>query len=186
MREILCLNIYTFARRMIKTATQEILKNICLIVITGVFFLCSLSASAQRTDTVQLPAKGKIKPVSRAPQIKANIPVYKAPSQYKSFGTLPASSKAAVKSDKNLTINKIYPNPVTDQVSVVVRLEKEAQLSIRIMDQLGNSVVTLMDERTGAGEQTKTFTLPKKLNTGIYFLRLIAGQESVIKRISVL
>ncbi len=171
---------------MIKTSTQKSIKNICLSIMTVAFLLCSFQSSAQKSDTVILPTKSKLKPVSRAPEIKANVPVYKAPSQYKSFSTIASTVKTPVKSNKILTINKIYPNPVTDQVNIVLHLEKETHLSIRIVDQLGNNVVTLLDEKTSSGDVTKSFTLPKKLNTGMYYLRVIAGQETIAKRISVL
>jgi len=54
------------------------------------------------------------------------------------------------------------------------------------MDLLGNEVVTLSNERLSSGEQTKTFTIPNRLNSGIYFLRIVTGSETVVKRISVL
>jgi ribosomal protein S6 len=50
---------------------------------------------------------------------------------------------------------------------------------------LGNDVVTLANERAPAGEQTKTYTI-NKLNPGIYFLRILASGEPVVKKISVL
>ena len=31
-----------------------------------------------------------------------------------------------------------------------------------------------------------TYTIPNKLNTGIYFLKIVAGGEPIVKRISVL
>lgn len=170
---------------MVKTSTQKFIKTICMSIMAVGILLCSFNGFAQRSDTIILPVKSKLKPVSRAPEIKANIPVYKAPSQYKSFGTI-SPTKTFAKSDKILSIIKIFPNPITDQVSINFKLEKDVQVSIRIMDQLGNNVVTLMDEKLSAGDLTKNFRLPKKLNTGMYYLRVIAGPESIAKRISVL
>lgn len=81
---------------------------------------------------------------------------------------------------------RVYPNPVDDQINLTIRLERESNLTIKIMDLLGNEVVTLSNERLSAGEQTKTFTIPNRLNSGIYFLRFVAGSETIVKRISVL
>lgn len=171
---------------MVKTFTQQLTKHLFTVLITVCVLLCGLNVQAQKVDTVRLPTKTKLKPTSRAPKIQANVPVYKAPSQYKSFSTIPMSTATTSSSFKNLSINKIYPNPITTQFSVNFRLEKEARLSIKIVDQLGNNVVTLLDEKSNAGEHTKSFTLPRKLNTGMYYLRVIAGQETLAKRISVL
>lgn len=171
---------------MIKTSTQQNLKKGFLSILTVVLLLCGFSSYAQKTDTVVLPSKGKLKPTSRAPKIQANLPVYVAPSKYKSFSTIVPSPTITNPNLKNLVINKIYPNPITSQFSVNLRLEKETRLSIRIVDQLGNTVVTLLDEKASAGDHTKNFTLPKKLNTGMYYLRVIAGQETQAKRISIL
>ncbi|MNR16687.1 hypothetical protein D3C85_1333060 [compost metagenome] len=54
------------------------------------------------------------------------------------------------------------------------------------MDLLGNEVVTLSNERISSGEQTKSYTIPNRLNSGIYFLKIVSGSETIVKRISVL
>ena len=92
----------------------------------------------------------------------------------------------AVKQEKILTVLKVYPNPVIEQINISLRLERNAVMSIKIIDLLGNEVITLLNEKTSAGEHTKTYLIPDKLNAGIYFLRIVAGGEPVVKRISVL
>jgi hypothetical protein len=91
-----------------------------------------------------------------------------------------------IKQDKILVVTKVFPNPVDDQINLTYRLDRESMVSIKIMDLLGNEVVTLSNERSPAGEQTKTFIIPNRLNSGIYFLRIVAGPETIVKRISVL
>ncbi|WP_316850419.1 T9SS type A sorting domain-containing protein [Pedobacter agri] len=101
-------------------------------------------------------------------------------------GTTKPSTIAATK-DKLLTIVKIYPNPVEEQLNIILSIGKDGtQTTIKIIDLLGNEVVTLANERLNAGEQTKSFNIPSRLNAGIYFLRVMAGAESQVKRISVL
>ncbi|MNU00497.1 hypothetical protein D3C86_1825280 [compost metagenome] len=65
-------------------------------------------------------------------------------------------------------------------------MDRESNLSVKIMDLLGNEIVTLANERIPAGEQTKSYTIPNRLNAGIYFLKIMSGNETVVKRISVL
>jgi hypothetical protein len=104
-----------------------------------------------------------------------------------SIGTTGKSS--GLSSDKILNVLKIYPNPVNpnfDQINLILRLDREITLTVKIMDLLGNEIVTLSNERTAAGEQTKSYSIPSRLNSGIYFMRISAGSETVVKRISVL
>jgi phosphoribosylcarboxyaminoimidazole (NCAIR) mutase len=46
-------------------------------------------------------------------------------------------------------------------------------------------VSTLLSRKLPAGEQNATFTIGESLNSGLYFIRFIAGNETVIKRISI-
>lgn len=171
---------------MIKTATQKHLKTFVTLAILSVMFFVVPKSFAQKTDSIKITLRGKATVPSKTPLIKGGSTNYKLPFSIPLFSTITAPKTAFPKSEKNLSVSKIYPNPVNDQVNIILHLEKESQVSIKILDMLSNEVVTLSNERTPAGETTKNFTLPKQLNTGIYFIRLIAGQESVVKRISVL
>jgi hypothetical protein len=88
--------------------------------------------------------------------------------------------------DKLLYGVEIYPNPVTDQLNLKYVLTRNSNVNIKIMDVLGNEVLTVFSDRVDLGEQKITYSLNNKLSRGFYFLRIIAGTESVIKRISVL
>ncbi len=141
---------------------------------------------AQRADSIYYATSKKR--VDHTPQIKTNIKSYRP-----SFGFIPYHSfstgntqPAQSKSGKILTVLKVYPNPVDDQINISLRLERETMLSIRIMDLLGNEVMTLANERFPSGDITKSYQLPNRLNSGIYFLRIVAGAETNVKRISVL
>lgn len=88
--------------------------------------------------------------------------------------------------DKLLTDVQVYPNPVTDQINVKYVLSRNALVTVKVMDVLGNEVITLVSQRIGSGEQSFTYPISNKLSRGFYFIRVVAGTESVIKRISVL
>lgn len=147
----------------------------------------SASVFAQRQDSTG--TNTRYKRFVKTPQIKGDVPSYKpsyvpAASSYNSV--LNHNKTGVGRADKILSVMRVYPNPVDDQINFVLRLERESNISIKIMDLLGNEVVTLSNERLSAGEQTKTFTIPNRLNSGIYFLRFVAGSETIVKRISVL
>lgn len=154
---------------------------------------CGVKSLAQQSDSIRFSLKSKAKKTSKIPEIKANIQPYKplytqinGAGMFNSYsGTNPKATSIASK-DKLLTIVKIYPNPVEDQLNIILSLNKDTLVTIKIIDLLGNEVVTLANERLNSGEQTKSFNIPSRLNAGIYFLRVIAGAEYQIKRISVL
>lgn len=91
-----------------------------------------------------------------------------------------------VEAQKPLDNVKIYPNPISTQINIAYTLSKENQVTVKILDILGNEVVTLLSQKVAAGEQVNSFNLNTKLSSGLYFVRVVAGSESVIKRISVL
>lgn len=152
---------------------------LCIICI-GICF--SSTIFAQKIDTTKITFKPKPKVVSRVPAIKANIQPYRPFSNSNAI----LSTNNTAKSIKILTVLKVYPNPVAEQLNINLRLDRETTLSIKITDMLGNDVMTLANERAPAGEQTKTYSIPTKLNAGIYFLRIVAGGEPKVIKISVL
>jgi len=91
------------------------------------------------------------------------------------------------KSDDKLLNNvQVFPNPVTDMISVKYDLSRYSLVTIKIVDVLGNDIKTIFNQRLEPGEIVLNYSLSNKLNHGFYFVRIVAGNESVIKRISVL
>lgn len=157
----------------------KVLCTLCMV------FLGSAAVFAQKIDTSKISIKPKPRVVSKIPQIKANITPYKPNTYNYSTTSNVVNNTALTKTGKILTILKIYPNPVSDQINISLRLDREIMLSIKITDVLGNDIAVLANERTSAGEQTKTYTIPDKISPGIYFLRIVAGGEPVVRKISV-
>ena len=98
------------------------------------------------------------------------------------------SKQSPIKSDNEKLLNDvmIYPNPITDKINLTYNVKRNTNVSIKIMDILGNDVLTLMSQRIEAGEQKNTFMLSNRISPGFYFVRIIAGTEPFIKRISIL
>ncbi|SKB27153.1 Por secretion system C-terminal sorting domain-containing protein [Parapedobacter luteus] len=104
-------------------------------------------------------------------------------SSFKSF--FPFRTNNA-QDEKLLSGVKVFPNPVVDQISLSYRLGKQSSVSIKVMDALGNEVMTLLNQELDAGPQNHVFETNNKLTNGFYFIRVSAGAETVVKRISVL
>ncbi|OKS85230.1 T9SS type A sorting domain-containing protein [Mucilaginibacter polytrichastri] len=101
----------------------------------------------------------------------------------------PASKVGMAKppDDSKLLSNvTIFPNPVTDQINLKYTITRNTNVTIKVMDVLGNNVLTLLSQRMDPGEQKFSYNLNKQLTSGFYFVRVVVGTESVIKRISVL
>ena len=159
--------------------------SLSLLCILCMVTLLGSSVFAQKVDTSKISYKPKPKVVSRVPQIKANITPYKPGNVSFSSGSV-NSLNSPIKTGKVITVLKVYPNPVSEQINISLKLERESTFVVKITDMLGNDVVTLANERAPAGEQTKTYIIPNRLNTGMYFLKIVAGGEPVVRKISVL
>jgi hypothetical protein len=104
---------------------------------------------------------------------------------FSDFGISAAKIFSATESDKLINNVKVFYNPIAEQVTVSFKLAKQNTVSIKVMDALGNEVLGLMNGALEGGNQNLAFDTNKKLTSGFYFVRLVAGTETVVKRISV-
>ncbi|SMO65044.1 T9SS type A sorting domain-containing protein [Solitalea koreensis] len=82
---------------------------------------------------------------------------------------------------------KVFQGPINDGLTISYNLKKENTVTIKLMDLLGNEVLTLMPQQhIGAGLKETTYNLSNSLSKGYYFIRVIVGGESITKRISIL
>lgn len=117
----------------------------------------------------------------------ANKPVSTATPNTIASAATTASGKPVQQPDLKIVSNvKVYPNPVAEQLNLTYNVNKDSNVTIKIMDVLGNEIATLLSQKMSAGEQTSSFNINNKLNSGYYFIRLIVGNETIVKRISVL
>lgn len=83
----------------------------------------------------------------------------------------------------NLDItSNIYPNPISNETIVSYQLEKAETLSVSIVDQLGQTCFTLLDnERQSAGNHTLSLR-GEDLPSGLYLLQIITAEGRVCKK----
>lgn len=148
------------------------------------------SSDSLKIIKVKITDTRKNKPAYLKNGVKVNFVPFK-PEVDKIFGntsTIPISVKEPeiLSDDKILNNVKVYPNPVTDQLNLTYMINKDANVTIKVMDVLGNEIATLYSEHITAGNQNHSFNIASKLSSGFYFVRLVAGNETVVKRISVL
>ncbi len=151
-----------------------------IIIAIAIFMNCALA------QAVQLPQNDTINyfPTKKKPKkglLNLTFPPFHAGVQSTVKLSIPAGPD-----DKLLSNVEVYPNPITDQINLKYVISRNSNVTIKLVDVLGNDVIPMFSRRVEAGEKTFNYPLPSKLNRGFYFIRIIAGTESVIKRISVL
>lgn len=87
--------------------------------------------------------------------------------------------------EKVITNVKVMYNPVAEQISVSFKLVKQSNVSIKLMDALGNEVLNLSNSSLDEGNHNLSFETEGKVSPGFYFVRVGSGTETVVKRISV-
>ena len=75
-----------------------------------------------------------------------------------------------------------YPNPFNSSAQITVNFEKSVDIQLNVYNLLGQKVTDLFTGRIGSGQQKFKFTADH-LPDGIYFIKLDAGNETVIKKI---
>jgi len=157
-----------------------------VLVATAIFmnFAFASGTKLQKGDTTTAHSTKNKSLTQKTPYSKNSLHLALPPLKPAATSTVKFS--VARNDDKLLNDVQVYPNPITDQVNVKYDLSRNAIVTIKIMDVLGNDVITLLSQRTLSGEQNFNYPLNNKLSRGFYFIRVVAGTESVIKRISVL
>ncbi len=86
-----------------------------------------------------------------------------------------------------LSMEQIYPNPFSSTTTICYSVTHSARVSIKVYDILGREVATIVDEVEETGRYEAEFDLKnyrlEDLSSGVYFVRLVAGDKSVSKRI---
>jgi hypothetical protein len=77
----------------------------------------------------------------------------------------------------------VYPNPFRDQITVDYFLDKDAAVTIRIFDKLGQEVIILMDSGKGSiGFNQLQFTLTG-LDAGVYFIAIQSDELNLTRKL---
>lgn len=118
-----------------------------------------------------------------SPQILNQTPI-PPPDNSPCEGTTAVGENPAVQTPAGTKV-QVYPQPVTDgRLSVHLRLERSARVTLSILDVTGRTLLPLSDTYQQAGEQDYAFTV--NLASGVYFLRVDTGGTGSVHNITVL
>ncbi|NIR47130.1 T9SS type A sorting domain-containing protein [candidate division KSB1 bacterium] len=80
-----------------------------------------------------------------------------------------------------------YPNPFNPETSFDYNVSRDAKISLTVYDLLGRKIKTLLDEFKRAGRHTVTWdgtdNFSKKVASGAYFVRFVAGDFRQVRRV---
>ena len=105
------------------------------------------------------------------------------PSQKAAWMLTGVSETPALPQGYSLSQN--YPNPFNPSTRISFTLPKASVVQLRVFNELGQEVTTLVNSTLSAGQHTVTFDA-HNLASGVYFYRLTAGSyESTMKMVLV-
>ncbi|QHS54008.1 T9SS type A sorting domain-containing protein [Mucilaginibacter sp. 14171R-50] len=152
-----------------------------IVLAIAVNFALAKGVNAQKSDTSYLRS---LKSKAKTSYLKTGLHLALPPLKPAAVST--AKINLARPDDKLLTNVQVYPIPVTDVINVKYTVSRSAYVNVNVMDVLGNNVLTLFSQRVDFGDQSISYNISNKLSRGFYFIRIVVGNESVNKRISVL
>jgi len=76
-----------------------------------------------------------------------------------------------------------YPNPFNSNTYVSYSLQKEATVSIKLCNSIGQEISTLLSESQKTIGEHKLFINGEQLNAGIYFCKISIDSESSYTKI---
>ncbi len=79
----------------------------------------------------------------------------------------------------------VYPNPASEKIVIKYYIAKNANVIITVIDIVGNKALEVLSNEQTAGSYSETLELNGRLPKGLYFVRLQAGNNVTMKRISV-
>ena len=76
---------------------------------------------------------------------------------------------------------KVFPNPFNSTVEIPYYIPYDAKVSMAIYDIMGHQIAQLVDDSKEAGNHTTEWN-GENTSSGIYFVRLKVGDQTIVKR----
>lgn len=145
-----------------------------------VMFDTTISAiDSSLTMETELPSKQKLFWRMQA----SNIGGTSDWSKTRSFIPLIPPEKKSEFDGLDYTLEQNYPNPFNPVTYIRYSIPEGTRVQIKVLNMLGQTVATLVDDYKPAGWHTVTFDA-SKLSSGFYIYRIKAGEYSASKKLS--
>ena len=97
-------------------------------------------------------------------------------------GEIQYSNIVVIRRHQSKTDLSVMPNPAQDHVSIIFFAEKESDVTLRLIDNLGKTIV-LENRKVVKGNNTLQLTGLSKYSNGFYMLQLFVNNEIVTQKI---
>jgi hypothetical protein len=91
---------------------------------------------------------------------------------------------------RKFDLRQNYPNPFNPETTIRFELPRQAEVTLRIFNLLGEEVATLINEKMPAGMHTLKWdgrnVNQRQVGSGIYLLILKAGNETTAKKMALI
>jgi hypothetical protein len=81
------------------------------------------------------------------------------------------------------SLDQNYPNPFNPNTTINFTLVEDGHVSLKVFDVVGREVAVLVSENLKAGELHSVMFNASNLSSGVYFYRLQAGKNSMVKKL---
>lgn len=102
-----------------------------------------------------------------------------------SFGNLNNIDDEKDVNPNEYLLHQNYPNPFNSSTIITYSIPRQERITLKIYDQLGRLVTTLVDVEKNAGQHQVEFHTDK-LSSGVYFYQLIAGNVILTNKLILL
>lgn len=102
-----------------------------------------------------------------------------------SFGNLNNIDDEKDVNPNEYLLHQNYPNPFNSSTIITYSIPRQERITLKIYDQLGRLVTTLVDVEKNAGQHQVEFHT-EKLSSGVYFYQLIAGNVILTNKLVLL
>ena len=120
------------------------------------------------------------------PEQPENLPPVFASEAVYEFSSSPANANAGGNGRKGRVVRlRNFPNPFNPATTIAFSLREEQQVSLKVYNITGQVVAQLTSGTLTAGEHQFTFD-GSKLSSGVYFYRLVAGSNTIVKKINLI
>jgi hypothetical protein len=86
---------------------------------------------------------------------------------------------------EEFSLSQNYPNPFNARTTISFSLPAQGQVTLEAFDLLGRKVATILDDQMESGTHSAAWDC-SELSSGIYFYRLTAGDESVVRKMTLI
>jgi Secretion system C-terminal sorting domain len=132
------------------------------------------------SDTVKLNEQQSFGYTDNISSINSDIIYYRLKVIGKT-GDVKYSSVLTVRKNKANTAVTIIPNPVRDYVSVRFFVEKESEVTIRLVDDIGKTVM-MQKQSAAKGNNIIHLIGLAKYGTGVYTMQVLVNNEIVTQK----